>query len=81
VFTSGVKPASTKGFGIVGLAGSYVFADIAEGRLVPILEDFNTERKDIWVVHAQKQDQNVNIRTFIHELRKVFKRDYTDVHF
>lgn len=76
-----MREAALEGLGIVRLAGSYVFADIAEGRLVPLLEDYNTERKDIWVVHAQKQDQNVNIRMFIQELKRVFKRDYNDVLF
>lgn len=48
-----VRDAALKGLGIIQLPDYYVADDIANGRLIPVLSDFDTENDGIWAVYPQ----------------------------
>lgn len=73
--------AALEGLGIVRLPGSYVFEYIKAGKLVPILEDFNEGKKDIWAVTPTRLKMNINVSTFLSELKTFLAEGYSDVLF
>ena len=76
-----VLNAALEGLGIVRLPGSYVFEHIKEGKLVNLLEEYQEGPKDIWAVTPSKQKLNINVRTFMHELKRYLDQGYSDVLF
>ncbi len=73
--------AALDGLGIVRLPGSYVFEYIKSGKLVPLLEDYNEGKKDIWAVTPTRHKMNINVSTFLQELKKFLAEGYSDVLF
>lgn len=73
--------AAKSGLGIVRLPGSYVFEEIQKGKLIPILEDFSEGKMDIWAVTPTRHEQNINVKTFINEVKKALTEDYPEVLF
>ncbi|WPU63501.1 LysR family transcriptional regulator [Peredibacter starrii] len=73
--------AAKNGLGIVRLPGSYVFDEIQKGKLVSILEDFSEGKMDIWAVTPTRHEQNINVKTFITEVKKALSEGYPDVLF
>lgn len=73
--------AAREGLGIVMLPGSYVFEDISKGKLVPLLEKFSEGKKDIWAVAPNRYAQNINVKTFINEVKSFLSEDYPDALF
>lgn len=76
-----VLQAALDGLGIVRLPGSYVFSHIKDGSLVSLLEDFNEGKKDIWAVSPARNKLNINVSTFINELKAFLSEGYSDVLF
>lgn len=62
--------AALAGLGVVKLPGSYVTDDIKKGKLLSLLEDFNAGEEEIWAVTPIRYEQNINIKTFITEVKK-----------
>ena len=73
--------AAKNGLGIVRLPGSYVFDEIQKGKLVSILEDFSEGKMDIWAVTPTRHEQNINVKTFLTEVKKALSEGYPDVLF
>lgn len=73
--------AALEGLGIIRLPGSYVSELIKEGKLVSLLEDYNEGKKDIWAVTPSRHKLNINVRTFMDELKSFLANDYPDVLF
>lgn len=73
--------AALSGLGVIRLPGSYVFADINKGKLIPILEDYNLGSMDIWAVTPSRNEQNINVKTFIGAIQKALAEDYPEVLF
>lgn len=76
-----VLQAALDGLGVVRLPGSYVFNHIKEGTLVSLLEDYNEGKKDIWAVTPARNKLNINVSTFINELKVFLSEGYSDVLF
>ena len=76
-----VLQAALDGLGIVRLPGSYVFSHIKDGTLVGLLEDYSEGKKDIWAVTPARNKQNLNVSTFINELKVFLSEGYSDVLF
>ena len=73
--------AALAGLGVVRLPGSYVQADIKKGRLLSLLEEFSEGPKEIWAVTPVRRQQNINIQTFITEVKKAMSKKYPDILF
>lgn len=73
--------AALSGLGIVRLPGSYVFEYITSGELIPLLENYKEEKTDIWAVTPYKVERNINVSTFLEELKVFLSSDYPDVLF
>ncbi|QDK42285.1 LysR family transcriptional regulator [Bacteriovorax stolpii] len=76
-----VLQAALDGLGIVRLPGSYVFSHIKDGTLIGLLEDYSEGKKDIWAVTPARNKQNLNVSTFINELKVFLSEGYSDVLF
>lgn len=76
-----VLQAALDGLGIVRLPGSYVFSHIKDGTLVSLLEDYSEGKKDIWAVSPARNKLNINVSTFINELKAFLSEGYSDVLF
>ncbi|MBX3039595.1 MAG: LysR family transcriptional regulator [Bdellovibrionaceae bacterium] len=78
-----IQKAALAGLGIAYLPGAYAFEKIKKGELVPILENFRQEKKDIWIVTPPKanKSKNPNVRLFIQEVRKHLSTSYSDLMF
>ncbi|WP_413559038.1 LysR substrate-binding domain-containing protein [Bdellovibrio sp. HCB209] len=76
-----LQKAALAGVGVARLPGSYAFEDVKKGRLVSLLEPFSEGKKDIWVVTPVRHKQNVNVKTFISEVKKHLSQEDADVFF
>lgn len=76
-----LQKAALAGLGIARLPGSYAFEEIRKGRLVSVLENFSEGKKDIWAVTPIRHKQNINVKTFIQEVKKHLADDYGHVLF
>lgn len=76
-----IQKAALAGLGVAKLPGAYTFEEIKKGTLVPVLENFKEGKQDIWIVTPPRNNKNVNVRLFIHEVKKFLHQDYTDVIF
>lgn len=70
-----------EGVGIVKLPGSYVFNDIQQGKLVPLLESYTLDQNPIWAVTPSKNRFNKNVEHFLSEMEKAMAKDYADALF
>lgn len=73
--------AGLSSLGVIRLPGSYVHQDIKKGKLINLLEEFSEGPKDIWAVSPIRHEKNINVKTFIDEVRKSLDRKYPDVLF
>lgn len=77
-----IQKAVLAGLGVARLPGSYTFEEIKKGRLIPVLESFREDKKDIWLVTPTRNSKNINVRIFIQELKKSLSKDYyRDINF
>ncbi|AML53083.1 LysR family transcriptional regulator [Falsihalocynthiibacter arcticus] len=60
--------AATKGIGIIQLPDYYVRADIAAGRLVPILENFCAPDDGIWAIYPHNRHLSPKVRLLLDHL-------------
>lgn len=70
--------AALLGLGVVRLPGSYVHDELKRGKLVGLLEEYNEGPKDIWAVTPSRQEQNINVKVFIMEVRTALSKKYQD---
>jgi DNA-binding transcriptional LysR family regulator len=73
-----ILQAALSGVGVIRLPGSYVHDDIKKGKLVSLLEEYSEGPKDIWVVTPTRHEQNINVKTFITEVKKSLAKKYSD---
>lgn len=73
--------AALSGLGIIRLPGSYVFEEIKNKKLTSLLENYTEEHRDIWAITPIKSKLNINIATFIEEVKKFLANNYNDVLF
>lgn len=71
-----ILKAALENLGIIRLPGSYVYDYLQKGKLVEVLEKYNPGKIDIWAVTPMKQELNVNVKTFLSELKKHLHQDY-----
>lgn len=60
--------AALKGIGIIQLPDYYVHADIAAGRLVPILENFRAPDDGIWALYPHNRHLSPKVRLLLDHL-------------
>lgn len=68
--------AALSDLGILRLPGSYIYEYLQKGQLVEVLEKYNPGKVDIWAVTPMKQELNVNVKTFLIELKKHLSEDF-----
>lgn len=76
-----IQKAALAGLGVARLPGSYTFEEIKKGKLIPVLESYSEDKKDIWIVTPTRNTKNINVRIFIEELKKHISNDYPNVYF
>ncbi|WP_341863608.1 LysR family transcriptional regulator [Gymnodinialimonas sp. 57CJ19] len=60
--------AALKGIGIIQLPDYYIHADIAAGRLVPILENYSAPNDGIWAVYPHNRHLSPKVRLLLDHL-------------
>lgn len=76
-----IQKAALSGLGVARLPGAYTFEEIKKGTLVPVLENYQEGKKDIWVVTPPRHNKNINVRLFVQEVKNYLSKDYPDVYF
>jgi len=71
---SAVVAASLDHLGICQLPSFYVRNSLAQGRLVPVLEECWSEREDIWVVYPKRNHLLPKVRLVVDEIERNLQR-------
>lgn len=69
--------AARKGLGLVQLPDYYVRDDIAERRLIPVLEAYTPEREGIWALYPPTRRLSPKVRLLVHHLEEQLPRACT----
>jgi len=64
-----VKDAAVAGMGICQLPDFYVLREIADGRLITVLEECQPEPEPIWALYPQRRHLSPKVNSFIELLR------------
>ncbi|MCK5883246.1 MAG: hypothetical protein KAG61_06120, partial [Bacteriovoracaceae bacterium] len=62
--------------GIAMLPGVYIFDDIQNGNLVPLLEDYSLGEQNVWIVYPHKKYLSGKTRILINYLTEYFNQNY-----
>ncbi|KAB2689199.1 LysR family transcriptional regulator [Brucella pseudogrignonensis] len=70
--TEAIRDAALRGAGLVQLGAFLVGADIAQGRLVSVLEQFSREEPPIVAVYPTRRHVSPKVRQFVEALRRAW---------